>query len=276
MKIHGLCLVKNEADVIEEVLRKASLWCDYIYVMDNGSDDGTWETVLQLAGEFPGIKPFLQTDEPYSNALRSRIFNHYRKEAQAGDWWCRLDADEIYIDDPRCFLDQVPRLYQVVWGLQHQFYFTDRDLTDYETSPTASKSSRSIEERLRYYRCDYSEIRFFRHRERLRWETGHWPRHLGLSYPKRIRLKHFQFRSPEQIQKRLEVRTQALARGCDTLSHYRNLTEWRKAIRTASELHYLEPEGELDSRPEINNPRHLEPPPRRVAKALLHASGIFP
>ena len=30
MKIHGLCLVKNEADVIAECLKAACSWCDHI------------------------------------------------------------------------------------------------------------------------------------------------------------------------------------------------------------------------------------------------------
>ena len=52
MKIHGLCLVKNEADVLQETLVSALHWCDdHIYVFDNGSNDGTWELVQELANQ---------------------------------------------------------------------------------------------------------------------------------------------------------------------------------------------------------------------------------
>ena len=37
--------VKNEVDIIDQSLRAAASWCSKIYVFDNGSDDGTWETV---------------------------------------------------------------------------------------------------------------------------------------------------------------------------------------------------------------------------------------
>jgi glycosyltransferase involved in cell wall biosynthesis len=275
MKIHALCLVKNEGDIIEEVLQKASVWCDFIYLMDNGSDDGTWETILRLSKEKQNLIPFIQTEEPYSNSLRSQIFNTFRRKANPGDWWCRLDADEIYEDDPRQFLDNIPRFYKVVWGLQHQFYFTEEDLAAYERSPD-TWISQPVEQRMNYYECNYSETRFFRHRDRLKWDAGHWPRHLGLPYPNRIRLKHYQFRSPKQMQTRLRVRTRALAQGCDTLSHYKNFSDWHDAIRNASDLNYLNKGGHLESQPEINNPRHLESFPRRVLKGFLHTTGVFP
>jgi glycosyltransferase involved in cell wall biosynthesis len=49
MKIHGLSLVKNESDILQETIYAALDWCDYIYVPDNGSTDGTWELVKELA-----------------------------------------------------------------------------------------------------------------------------------------------------------------------------------------------------------------------------------
>jgi hypothetical protein len=33
--------------------------------------------------------------------MRLELLNQYRASASDGDWWCILDADEIYIDDPR-------------------------------------------------------------------------------------------------------------------------------------------------------------------------------
>src|ERR1700751_529863 len=49
LKIHALCLVKNEVDVLQESLISALNWCDQIYIFDNGSNDGTWELVQKLA-----------------------------------------------------------------------------------------------------------------------------------------------------------------------------------------------------------------------------------
>ena len=45
MKIHSICVVKNEADIVGYCLREALKWSDYVYVYDGESTDGTWEVV---------------------------------------------------------------------------------------------------------------------------------------------------------------------------------------------------------------------------------------
>lgn len=57
MRIYSLCLVKDEADIIEYTLSRAAEWSHRIFVMDNGSTDGTWELVQRLARRLPGIVP---------------------------------------------------------------------------------------------------------------------------------------------------------------------------------------------------------------------------
>src|SRR5688500_16851086 len=104
MKIHAICVVKNEADIIEETLRAAASWANWIYVLDNGSHDGTWEAVQRLAAEVPSVVPYKQDRRPFDFELRGDLLRHYVGRAKRGDWWCILDADEIYIDDPRQFL----------------------------------------------------------------------------------------------------------------------------------------------------------------------------
>src|SRR6516165_3845326 len=86
MKIHALCLIKNEADVLQETFESALRWCDHIYVFDNGSSDGTWELVKELAVQYPEIVPYKQDDVLYRNSLRADIFNAYRAKARPQDW----------------------------------------------------------------------------------------------------------------------------------------------------------------------------------------------
>jgi glycosyltransferase involved in cell wall biosynthesis len=85
MKIHGLCMVKNEADVLRETLASALHWCDHIYVLDNGSTDGTWDLVKELAVQHLQIVPFKQDDVLYTNGLRADIFNAFRSNATPED-----------------------------------------------------------------------------------------------------------------------------------------------------------------------------------------------
>jgi len=261
--------------MIEETMRKAAAWCDRIFVFDNGSTDETWDVVQRLAREEPRVVPFRSAAVPFRNSLRAETFARFRGESAAGDWWCTLDADEIYVDDPRDFLAGVPARHHVVWGVYFQHYFTDVDARRQAEDPRAYPPHASAEAALRYYRCDHSEARFFRYRPRLRWDRGSAPRHLGVVHPRRIRFKHYQYRSPGQIQLRLGTRQQAMAEGCENFREYSSETDWREKIVPAATCHHADAPGAYAIE-EANLPRHLERPLRRAAKLFLHGTGIWP
>ena len=215
MKIHGLCLVKNEADILQESLISALHWCDHIYVFDNGSNDGTWELVKKLAKQHVQIVPYKQDGVLFSSALRADIFNAFRSNADPQDWWCRLDADEFYIDDPRIFLTKIPNRFQTVWSASLDYYFTDRDAISYQQDPTKFLET-PVQQRLRYYLNNWGELRFFRHNNDIVWtqtqDCGGYPPAMftAPAYPVRIWLKHYRYRSPEQIERRLLTRRPAM------------------------------------------------------------------
>ena len=223
-------MVKNEADVIVQSLSAAAEWCDAIYVWDNGSTDGTWESVVALSRTAPSIVPDRRDDAPFREALRRELFVDHRVEATYDDWWCVLDADEFYIDDPRTFLADVPGKYDEVWAASFEYYFTDQDVARYEADPAAFADHVPVEQKLRFYLNNWSEPRFFRLSKRLVWNVGAWPQDLGPAYPRRIRLKHFQYRSPKQIQRRLETRAEPIQRG-----HFphEGLPRWNAAMLDA-------------------------------------------
>lgn len=275
MKLFGICLVKNEEDIVAESLNKAAQWCDCIFVYDTGSSDRTWAVVKALAREKPdNIFAFRQRDQPFSDEIRAEVFNERRDLAEDGDWWCRLDADEIYIDNPRGFLTGVPSAYNVVHNLSLQYYFTEEDERAWLENPQQMNAT-PVEARMRYYVCNHSEARFFRYRRRLQWLTGPWPRHMGLVYPARIRLKHFQYRSPAQIARRLQTRMEAIRSGYKPFASYDEVANWRDKIVPSATLHQDDGSGEYIIDP-VRLPKHLERPAVRVAKVLLHASKIWP
>jgi hypothetical protein len=229
MKIHGMCLVKNEADVLQETLTSALHWCDYIYVFDNGSSDGTWELVKELANQHPQIVPYKQDDVKYSEGLGSDIFNAFRSNVSPRDWWCVLDADEFYIDDPRIFLAKIPNRFQVVWGARFTYYFTDQDAISYQQDP-GRYLAMPVQQRLRYYLAHCGEVRFFRHSEAIVWSRpqAYTPvpdtLYAARTYPVRIWYKHYQYRSPEQIERRLATRRPLAEAG--TAFQHEGLRNW--------------------------------------------------
>jgi hypothetical protein len=227
MRIHALSLVKNESDIIAQSLIAAAVWAEAIYVYDNGSDDGTWEIVQDLAATHPRIVPYRSEAGPYSQALRKDLFEAYRERGSRGDWWCQLDADEFYIDDPRDFLAVVTEPYDEIWSASFEYYFTDRDAARYAEDPTAFADEVPVADKCRYFVNNHSEPRFFRDSERLEWWEGGWPDRLGPAYRTRIRLKHFQYRSPAQIDKRIATRRDSFARGSFL---HEQFPDWQGAV----------------------------------------------
>ena len=230
MEIHATAIVRNEADVIAQCLEAASKWCHRIYVLDNGSTDDTWGIVQTLAREVPAVVPWKTEQTPFSDGLRATIFNRFRTESSSGDWWCRLDADEFYIDDPRLFLQKVPEKYDVVWTTNFSYYFTDKDAEQYRDAPQRYGDDIPVDEKIRYYINHWSEPRFFRFRDDIVWpqNVGFPPGVYGSpAYPVRMWLKHFPYRSPQQIERRLADRQEAISRGVFV---HEAVAEWGTAV----------------------------------------------
>ena len=75
-KIHAICVVKNEVDIIAACLRSAEQWADRIIVYDNKSDDGTWEVVKGLANA--RIIPWKQDGKVFQESIRAEVFNNFK------------------------------------------------------------------------------------------------------------------------------------------------------------------------------------------------------
>ncbi|WP_395671908.1 glycosyltransferase family 2 protein [Phenylobacterium sp.] len=295
MKIFGLCVIKNERDIIEQTLRCASTWCDQILVMDNGSDNGSWELVQALSEELRVIVPFKRDPRPFTDSLRDDILLAYKARARSGDWWCILDADEFYIDDPKAFLRGVPPSDRAVWHQIYSYLFTDLDLERYREDREAFDATSPIERRIRYYAVgEYSELRFFRHSRTLTCvpTRGYYPVH-----PRRIRIKHYAYRSPAQIEMRLAVRKPAMLRGEFVHEKRSNWTPggvglpgpalaadlpqgWEERVVPHSDCHYDRLDGLYAEAPDWTPPRRPGLPARvkrrasRVRRRVLAAHAL--
>jgi len=271
MKIRSICLTKNEADVVEECLTDAARWSDRIYVYDGASTDGTWEKVQAMAAQNGRIVAWKSDGCVFREGLRAEVFNAFRDECADGDWWCQLNADEFYVQDVRQFLAGVPKSEHVVWGLNIQYYLTPKDV---EGEPFAGEFHRD-RDRIRYYKAACAERRFFRHRAGLQWrESDAWPHHLGVTHLELLHFRHYPYRSPQQIQTRLDVRRDNRARGFEGWDHAKELT-WQTKIVPRADLHLDAGDGKFIIEEE-NLRQHLEPVSQRVVKRIMHGVGIWP
>lgn len=270
MKIYGICLVKNEIDIISSCLIAASKWADKIFVLDNASTDGTWEVVQDLSKQYSQIVAWRSDPTPYHDGLRADAFNAFRAELSTGDWFAFIDADEFMVDNPREFLKSVPRIYHQVKTKAYEYGITVEDLEEHEFQNDFEKDKHI----LKYYRPQaYSEIRFIRYRKRLSWTSDErikFPKYAGVIYPKHIMLKHYQYRSPHQIQKRIEIRQK--------VHEYhpwfkRDLVDsWKDILRQRSDMIF---ETESMVYKTFKDP-NIIPWYRNVERLVMHALRIYP
>lgn len=252
-RIYGLCLVRNEGDIITQTLLHASRFCHRIYVWDNGSTDDTWERIHALA--HPSIELFSREATPFHDGLRAKIFNAMRHECTPGDWLYILDGDEFLVGHPhRAIAVAEKEAASQINTLQYNFYFSDRDWVHYKSG----KEDRNvpIAERRRYYRFANIEQRFFRFDPNMQWPeytTERYPR--GFAIPPKLkrcsyRLPncHYQYRDPEQIQLRLETRRAARQANQSNFLHYSALDEeinWQRFIVPSHDLHHYNNDGQF-------------------------------
>ena len=274
MKIFAILLVKDEADIIGAALQSASEWADGIFILDNGSSDGTWELLQSMKSDV--IHPWRQELTPYRRSLRADIFNHFRDRVSAGDWWCNMDADEFYVDNPRQFLSRVAPRYHVVFKKSIDYRLTREDVAEHQFSGRF-EDDRAV---LRYIEPrSWMETRFFRHRARLQWHSSgpkasSLPQHVGLHYPEPILARHYQYRSPDQIQRRLDVRN-AVPRDRQgrPFKHIRH-TRWEELLVDRAETVLDEGRSTYDALPERSKVE--ERLFKRIVKTVLHGLRIWP
>jgi glycosyltransferase involved in cell wall biosynthesis len=233
MALAATCVVADEGDIIAQTLAHAATFCDRIYVVDNGSTDDTWHTVRRMAATDARIVPFLQTDQPYSDGLRALAYNAFRRDFSDHDWWLVLDGDEQLAEPPGPVIAAADAAGAgVIWAWQAQFYFTERDLADWE----AGRDDRStpITRRRRYYAIDWQEPRLFRNRPGQSWDGKAYPKlppGLGPRARRLILNRHYQFRDPPQIALRVARR-----HGRPGFARHVASPDWHSYLRPAASL----------------------------------------
>jgi glycosyltransferase involved in cell wall biosynthesis len=233
MRLHAICLVRDEDDVIAQSLAHAARWCEAIHVVDNGSTDGTWERVQALARSDPRIRPFVRTTQPYGDYLRVGPYNALHAGLGRDDWWLVLDADEFLAEDPGPVIARAAAEgADVIWAWQIQFQFTDVDLADWERG--ADSRARAVTERRRHYVIDWREPRLFRNAPGRPWDVGRStkvPDGLGRRCSRLVMNRHYQFRDPPQIEARVRLR-----QGLPSFARHVPSADWRDYVRPARSL----------------------------------------
>jgi Glycosyl transferase family 2 len=232
MRLFGTLIVENEGDIIDELLgflAEIDVF-DAIFFFDLGSEDDTFEKAKRFDGLLhdPQVLRAVYTDR-----LRHDLVLRNRRHYQVGDWLAIIDADEFYAEDPRELLRFATREgAQTVWAYFVEFLLTDTDVENLEREdPT-----RPIKERRRHYLIDWSDARFFRY-----VSEGQETLRMTAPCTRRLLTRHYQFRSLEQIERRIRNRrrNQEATAGMGGREEWRHVAsdDWRDYVVPSALLH---------------------------------------
>jgi glycosyltransferase involved in cell wall biosynthesis len=138
MKLCGVTMLRNEADIVESFVRHNLTFLDSLFVVDHGSSDGTPEILAALAAE--GL-PLEVDRDPSVGYLQSEIMTRAARHAFA-----RHGADFVFAIDGDEFL-KVPRrelLESVLATLPHGLHGAMRWQTYVPDFDDAALTSRNV------------------------------------------------------------------------------------------------------------------------------------
>ena len=102
MRLYGISMVRNEADIIRiNVLYHLSVSFDRIFIFDDGSTDGT-KRILKKLSRDPRVR---WTSGTNSNFRQGEVFTGLAREAhrEGADWVVPVDADDFWHARPGSF-----------------------------------------------------------------------------------------------------------------------------------------------------------------------------
>ncbi len=237
-KVAILVLAGDEADVIRESITENLKYADLFLVLVD-STDGTAE----ICEEILGRDAVRRTRQKFHVGIRDELIWMARNSLTEQDWLFFLDADELFDQDPGPFVKAADDYGAYVMEVQRaQFYLTERDLKRLEADPDGERS-RPVKGRLRYYSLNWTECKACRNLPGLafvkadtcpsRWKGGSTFDRVWRPGPL---TRHYQFRTPEQIQRRLDRRLASRASGAAPFKHYTR-SHWHSYIIDSSLLY---------------------------------------
>ncbi|HYF15519.1 MAG TPA: glycosyltransferase family 2 protein [Phycisphaerales bacterium] len=276
MRFIAFFLVRDEADILGETLADYAGWCDEMHVLDTGSTDGTWDLVHDWARRDKRVRPFAREPLSANLSLRGVMFEAVRRTLRPGDWIGKCDADEIFHVPPPAFVREHVRAWEGRLYACHYDFVMTRSLAEaQERGDMPPPAPGTVVERLRTYTTRNQmgmDSRWYKFRPGMRWGIDQPnPFFPGLPAQERIPVRHYRYRSVEQIRRRVALR--ARMRELDGHGVHWGPHDWRSFLMDDSDpdLRTWNPGEAL---PPIHDPRHLLPPSRLRRQRALYLSGL--
>jgi len=207
MKIIVLVPAYNEVDIIEEVIQHLLSQKMEIIILDNFSNDGTFEICKKYSDK--GLLKVSQIKtKTFDINLNLRILYDLALKDQA-DWVVICAADEILETGikNRTLREEIEKTakegYNLIQFDRYDFFLTDDD----------NEVAKSITKRLTYYSCQGEHVyRAWKCIPGIDIEAGgshypYFPEGVGYKiYPKKFVMRHYPFRDKQQAERKAKER----------------------------------------------------------------------
>lgn len=278
MRFHGLLIARDEGDIIGQTLAHLLTWCDVIHVFDSGSCDDTYDIVQSFATRERGrVVPFGKARTIFSPTHRAKMFEELRHTFEHGDWIARLDADEFFHIAPPVFIRERVRWPAArIFARHYEFVMTRGMFARLDGEHTAAREfAASAQGHSQVYVPDRSmwyETRLVKFRRGMRWGKGQpVPFDAGLPAFERIPIRHYRWRSPEQMRARLRLRLVQAKLDVHGDHWMRDqLDQWLYDDED-SRLALWDGVSDL---PHFHDLRHLENPRKRLLRNVYYRLGL--
>ncbi len=219
----GIMLIRNENDILMEVLREHVRHCDHIFILDGATEDP--ETSRAICKSFPAVSYFLESELPalYSRPIRDGARQFLLDQARRAygenrGWFVLLHGDEIFVDSPQDIISSYDPFADCL-AVDSLLYFLHRD-----QKPFVWDDNKPLAEQIRWYAGPgWPEIRMFRNRTGVGYEPAQHsnllPRGISSAFKTNFKLKHYPYRSPKSQAARATDRTQITGFSPGTYRH---------------------------------------------------------
>jgi hypothetical protein len=220
----GLMLIRNENDILAQVLAAHLRFTDHVFILD-GTTESPEEARRICCGLGGPRVSFYTEDElpagyprPIRDGCRQFLVERARERFGCAGWFALLHADEIFVDSPADIIRLHGQEVDII-EVESLLYFIHR-----EQEPFAFRPELPLQQQIYWYSGPgYPEVRLIRNKAGCDYDV---PQHRnlvphGLCARSRTSFKigHYPYRDPRQQKERAVDRAEVTGFSPDTYRH---------------------------------------------------------